>query len=640
LLAEILAGNGSSSVTVVMDDYTVVGAVFDASTLAPGTENLTVAVQGTDAQVTVPISAFNELGVDGVILVVSYIELDNASLPEVLAAVNVNLFTLSGAEVNVGQLVQPILITLPTAWNSSIQCAFWDELALGWASSGLVTSVSQGGLVECKVYHLTFFAAIIRGFVQTITCSKLTLLTAEGVAELGSSGWYSTPAAYAFWALTFVFAVLLLGAAAVDRRRSGIWTDEHFLIANDSMVEVSKAATTTTAVAEGCFMSCLCSFKESAALRDALDDILSNWLSCFGELRSFIEGLWEGLELNGCCSCNAVHLIMSVMLAHSARRQAAASLGISRDCAMFVLEDEDAYDLLVNRHVHRKVQRKLSGSSNGSAEEPTNLPNDAPQSSQSHKRLEGVGSLHEKLGESLEAHLKQSARWVSLPRSIWRLFLYGSPVGSAMVHCIFYSRALRVMFFMVDIFGALMLAALFFQSSGGIVSKRSRSYCESSGPFNIGESMGRLLAIGVSSMFVAGIPSMILQTLTTRAVKRFEFKGCPAWEKQLKIWRIQDRMAWAFSILYVGFCIFFIMLFLANVVPDDQWGWTVSGVVSVAQDMLIIPLSVALCIPLLAVTCLSLVSCMKSVHKHELLHERHLEMHKDHANLNLPLVFI
>jgi len=189
---------------------------------------------------------------------------------------------------------------------------------------------------------------------------------------------------------------------------------------------------------------------------------------------------------------------------------------------------------------------------------------------------------------------------------------------------------------MCDVMGALMLGSVFFQASGSVTGKRSRGNCTSNNPQ---EQLGRLLAIGVGSILLSGIPGVFLGSMHTRSFKKFEYEGCPEWDRQLRSWRIQDRMIWFFGLLYTGFCVFFIMVFLANISPADHHGWAISGIVSVVEDTIVIPFCVALFVPVLATLTLHFVSCAKKVEKQELIRQRRQQIHEE-GILTLPVVSV
>mmetsp|Transcript_44376 Transcript_44376/g.123395 ORF Transcript_44376/g.123395 Transcript_44376/m.123395 type:complete len:99 (+) Transcript_44376:1-297(+) len=80
------------------------------------------------------------------------------------------------------------------------------------------------------------------------------------------------------------------------------------------------------------------------------------------------------------------------------------------------------------------------------------------------------------------------------------------------------------------------------------------------------------------------------------------------------------------GLAYIGFCIFFIMLFLANVSTDDHVEFAIVGATVVAMDLIVVPLAVAVCVPLLAAAAMSLLSFAKKAKKSHVIQERTAEM--------------
>jgi len=366
-----------------------------------------------------------------------------------------------------------------------------------------------------------------------------------------------------------------------------------------------------------------------------------------------------------------LHRVMEHTLAVSARRQASASLGVSQDVVSFLLETDLAMDMLLAHHAQRKARGlAMEGNADNTrhSNDPANsgdvaldactTPPASPPLATApslgtvgttsssgtagaaviSKSKEHIGQLHDAVGEHIERHMLNSHSWRLLPYAVWRLFLWQTPFGACMVHCIFFSSTTRVILFIVDVTGALMMGTVFFEASGHVHGKaRLIRDCGSDDPV---EQVGRLVAIGLASLIIAGLPVMVLNSLTTRSIKEFDYRGCPGWRRQLQIWRTQDRLIWVIAFLYVGFCAFFISIFFANVAAEDQKGWIISGLVSVVLDTLIIPLSIALVVPLLCTLCLVVVSLVDKVSKQELVRQRHTELQAEHANLTLPMVFI
>merc|ERR1719188_1166738 len=100
--------------------------------------------------------------------------------------------------------------------------------------------------------------------------------------------------------------------------------------------------------------------------------------------------------------------------------------------------------------------------------------------------------------------------------------------------------------------------------------------------------------IGVASALIATLPAVLLSRVHQRTFIRMEYEDCEEWKRRLRKWRNQDRFIWVCGILYSVFCAHFIMLFFASVVPDDQIGWIISGVISLSEDLILVPIGTAI----------------------------------------------
>lgn len=250
---------------------------------------------------------------------------------------------------------------------------------------------------------------------------------------------------------------------------------------------------------------------------------------------------------------------------------------------------------------------------------------------------QSLASLHEATCEHLHRHMVTFRGSGAFVCTSWRLFLFENPLGAGLKYCMFVSSSLRSFFFMLEIMGALLLAAVFFSGSSTVPSKKAaRLNCDI--PDTKGHRLGRLLAVGVASLLVSSLPVSLLESMHTREFKRLRYRGCPEWRRQLKAWRAQGRIIVTLGSLYLVFAIFFICLFLANVSDDDSQSWAISGVFSIMNSLILVPFCIAIVLPLLAKFTLIATSCASGVCESELLRRRHAGMMEN--NLTLPIISI
>jgi hypothetical protein len=102
---------------------------------------------------------------------------------QVHGLVSVRIFTNSSlAEpVKVAGLTDLVEVTLGTNASAGSSCAFWDEEAQAWSSEGLkeVSGGPESPLV-CATNHLTLFA-MIEGVFSALVCSQVRVLSREGL---------------------------------------------------------------------------------------------------------------------------------------------------------------------------------------------------------------------------------------------------------------------------------------------------------------------------------------------------------------------------------------------------------------------------------------------------------------------------
>jgi len=570
--SEMVTGSEGSLVSKD-ESFTVIAVRLSSS----NNSGQTVAVEGTDMEVGIPASVFADIGVDDVIMVVTSFDTESAAsmgsedgAVDVKASVRVNFHKSDGELIIVEDLTEPIQITLskgPVGSVGDVLCAYWYEFESVWVTDGLEISIEDlaAGSVVCNTRHFTLFAAITRNNA----CTRLKLLSAEGLAGLRGDGWHFSAAGWFFWGLLLAFELLLTLAALLDIHRCcqpDLWADEDFLVALGGEPEDHKG---------NC--SCRC------VLLDVVAEICSSWRRSLVNLCDFVRGVL--------LKCK----IMAHLLDTSARMRASTSLGMSHASSKFMLEVEKADALAANN-----ANEEREGYSHGIAR---------------------MRDLQEKLASEIEWHLMNHARWAALPGSVCRLFLWQNPIGWGLVRCLFLASTLRVVLFMVEVVGALMLCAVYFQVTESL-SRRvplSGSNCEQTV-----EPLGQLVAVGFLAFIISVLPAIVLRSLSTRRIATVAYRGCEGWKRLLWTWRVQDVLIWLLALAYLGLSGFFILLFLANVSEADQEEWIKSGVVAILLNLLIVPLCVSLIIPLFARMRLSIASSVSGVGKVDLIRERHV----------------
>uniref|UniRef100_A0A7S4W9E0 GAIN-B domain-containing protein n=1 Tax=Alexandrium monilatum TaxID=311494 RepID=A0A7S4W9E0_9DINO len=414
LIAALPPGNQSTR-TASIPGATVTAAKLNAAVAAQQGGSLSVSVEGTTVGVVVPVATFASLNKSSLALVVTAFDASSTAVdpgaagpssgasgggagaprPKVASVVRANLVDLGdGSRLRVAGLSEPIKIVFAVNRTAGLECAYWDAQRGDWSSEGLSMSSSSklGEPMVCETTHLSLFAAIWRGMASSVTCSQLSLLNAEAIREVGNTDWLIISGAITLWSVIEVSLITVCLGVCIDRvGRRKHWTDEHFLLPLN--LEVEKAAeegkeADETDEAEGgeqaakasaCCVAgvpCCCCIswcRESSALRDVVDEIMSNWFENFSEVRDLVESLYEALvlpdeshEVAGGHAFIVAYKAMSHLLVSIAMAEVASTTHTSPDAVAFIAEDENLVEVLAQRQ--ERLSEPDSGGAVGSIE--------------------------------------------------------------------------------------------------------------------------------------------------------------------------------------------------------------------------------------------------------------------------------
>lgn len=578
----------------------------------------------------------------------------NSAGEEVHGAVLFELkFLLEGSDITLANLPQPVVFTIPQVdytvmGGKRMSCFYYDEKLKVWSQegTGLVDGNVEGEPLQCWTTHFSLFGAFLEGITDVFLCAQFHLLTTENMGFIFVGEWYNKVGALLFFGGLAMLVFIFIVASILDYRRSATmgWTDEFFLIPRQNTPMRATVAMREEQEAKGCtrrcmeFVTgfCMCcltpcqSLRDSNALRDAMDDICSNWFESFGEARSFCEGLVAGLELSAIRSGRAFtvsHKMMCNMTLMTSRRLAGASMWLSNDVVHFVLEDDELRDSVIKR----TGGSGLRLSATGEAQPQANGLQHSLTFKDTNDREEVWGSLHEEVCKNLQVQIENHNNIRTLPCAFMQLFLAHTPFGSIWVLDIFMSCKLRAFLFACELCGSFLLCALFFQASGGLRKVKSDGRTTTLAPDGEVDEcaakqqavyiMGRLIAIALGSVIIAGLPVSFLNSLHTRSFKRFECEGSPQWMQQLRAWRYQDYMIWILGSLYLAFSIFFITLFLANVSEEDQRAFATGGLLTLFQDFVVLPAAIGFLAPALSTLLIEITRCLGNTSRSSLLRD-------------------
>lgn len=531
---------------------------------------------------------------------------------EISSLLNINIFSGSDEKLKVAGVAEPFLVTVPE--GNVTDCLYWHEGRREWLPDGISIVERANGTLTFATTHLTLFAAIVRGFVNAILCAQLGLLSRDGVAAVFEGDWFLGPFALLFWGILAALLAVCFRSCWLDRLPGHAWNDEWFLVPMDNAKEEAALQAPVEGVSSrmAATGTCLCCLGSGSILREALDDICSRWCAYFGEARDLLEAVCSEVELHAGLGEGPLMAVSTTVLgsliAGNARRQAAYALGLSTDIVSFVLEDPDLGEVL------------------GEAASSSVLASKDPR----HLRMKAWLHLHQQILQEIDRYWDDTGRWCAVPSGAWKIFVAVNPLASVFLRCRLLPHSMRVLLYSCELLGALTLAALFYDASGLAFSKRASRECGDDLP--VWENLGRLLAITAGSLLLAELPVSLIASLHDRSFQKLPWEGCPEWRRRLQVWAAQDRILWASGLLYCGFCCTFIVLFLANVAPDDLPNWGVGTLVQLLEEMVAIPLAVGLAVPLLATAALRLQSRCRRRAVREVLRERREQRARGEGN--------
>lgn len=569
----------------------------------------------------------------------------------VLTAVEIDLvYVEAGDQIKAEDLPEPVVFTMPANSSAAVTCEYYDFDRGRWSVEGTQKSPKNvdGKDLICETNHLSFFGALFRGFLDTFLCGQFALFNMEALGRVWHRYWHGRQGTLIFSLVLLMLAATFAVAAYMDRRR-GEFPDEFFMIplfsgppgdgeVRDRVSVRELESSTSYKKPLPFYLACLyfigrkikdlcVKLKGSSAVRDAVDDIMSNWCEKFGEIRSLCEGCYEGMDPEALCVCSADSLVntsydlMINMTLSTSKKMSGATLGMSDDLVSFVLEDEVLSDIL--RPAINEVDRVV--------EAMTVFV----------KAKETWTRLHHEIGTTFHRQIAGCQSWRHFPAVILKLFIVHTPFGTIWVFDAFLSCKMRAFYFAVEVTGAMLLCALFFQASGSVASVTTEDIpsCDVPRDGEVAYRIGRLIAIGIGSTFISGIPVNFLESLHERSFRRFEFIGCETWQKQLRIWRTQDRMVWFLGGCYFLFSVFFCILFFANIGDADHSDFATAEITSVVQDCILIPACVSISGPLIAAFLLSFNSWVMKKAKSELIRMvQHQAVQR--TNLMLPITSV
>lgn len=580
----------------------------------------------------------------------------------VLAAAELSLRRAWGDALAVRGLVEPVHFSLQAP--AAATCAFWQP-GNGWTSEGVYAREgAPEGEVWCGTRHFSLFGAVLQGFVNTLLCAQFRLFNAEAAANMLRGVWFQQAGSLILWPVLAALLLAMAAAAVLDAQRGCAKMDERFMLLPricgpsprsvpeleqmaeewhhaESLRSSQRSSQSSQGAPGRCgghlaaAMGCCCvagGYCRETGLRDALDEVASEWFEQFSELRSLLEEVWSDMDVVAAGSSGRIfhisHVTMMRLVITCSQRLTAGSLGLKLEAVNFVLRDSDLKSLLSDGHEEVR-EEELHGAQAwwgcGRSEEAWVL-------------------LHKDVCDCVQRQVPRFT-WCRLGAIVLRLFLVQSPWAGIFTRDVFASCKLRVLFQGMETLGTLLVVSAFFAASGTVKGRPSSggedAACGEEGgdADGIPHKVGRAFAVAMGSVLLAALPVSFLRSLHVRRLRRFEAEGCEQWKRQLRSWRAAGACVWALGLFYSVGAAAFVTLFLANIDEDAHEDWATTALLTLAWDSLIVPFLLSLVLPALALTLLSLNEGLGGVRRSYLVRDIQLRLIST-TNVMLPITKI
>mmetsp|Transcript_50304 Transcript_50304/g.90305 ORF Transcript_50304/g.90305 Transcript_50304/m.90305 type:complete len:1674 (-) Transcript_50304:291-5312(-) len=495
---------------------------------------------------------------------------------------SVSLFTLQGDPMK-AQLAEPILLTLAPLAPPNVSCAFWDTEKQAWSSEGVERVINEtynsdeDQPLVCATMHLSIFAGIVGIFediIQTIVCSNLgAVFQGESLKNIFiTSDWASEPAAITLWVFSAVCFLVCMYAIRWDyleaQEAAQLLAAQRELSPRERfMLEAKKKKE-----AEEKEIEDLEEDEEKPGFEAKLQNpvILAVTRFCIDILSASWQALMK-VTVKALRLPNSVHtLLLSLpdapeqFVKMCARRGHAKNIGVHQDSLKKMVEDFDVDDV------------EASASKADGDDGTTAMIRDG---------------YVDALDTFLDTWWLGRAMQMIVATHPWMIIVeYSSYV----------SHSARVVLCVAEILGSVMVNAVFFQVTGGALSRHlpQADDCQPR-PGILTEIIQSFTVATVGCLFADFFVAFLA------SVRFVDFEGIEALPALERAQRLQDMkyrigFFWVLSIIYLVFCMTILMSFLANVTVDDATDWLIASAMSVTEDFIIIPVAFGFSLAIIA----------------------------------------
>lgn len=469
--------------------------------------------------------------------------------------VSIKLYYANGSEMKNVKLADPLTLTIRALESDNyddLKCAYWDEDLLAWSGEGVErdfdTHGAANGTLACKTYHLTIFGAILGEFkkiledaAQALVCSNAkALFSEEGlVALVKDTGWWYSVPSLVLWIAVFISAICMGICGMTDRcdgKKSPL--DERLMVHRTSLSSESLGKSASISQAQ-----------KRSRVHSTVGVTVQR--SRTGLESSGRTGIWVWQEMTG----------------------------MNFDFSAFLKDIRDAPTGLVNRCVSLLHARKANIDSEGlesllklRQEFPTESV--VPQLRRSITHLTGDKDLVESGREAANTFFSRC--WCV---RVAHLFAALQPVLALFRISLKLSRSARLALIVSKLFASAAAAALFFQASGGALADGVDPDCIPRD--SLITEIVQAVVVGLACGIIGDGGVVILGI----------FHSDRLWRRRCRC--VRGILFWLFWLLEMIGCIFFMALFLANVHQASRDDWLNSTLVSLAEEMVLMPLAIA-----------------------------------------------
>eukprot|EP00439_Symbiodinium_sp_Y106_P077455 s2196_g16.t1 len=499
---------------------------------------------------------------------------------------SITLRNEDGKVVEIGQLLRPIEFVLELEDVTNTSCAFWDEEHSSWSFRGLETLPDPArGQLTCRTQHLSIFSGVLNDIWQTavsvIECSSVwELFTQEGVERLAAGRWISSLPAISTLLFVASFFVVLMRAAYVDNRTQQavpwemvepvLFREKPHVSGEDS--DSDAQGDDEPKPKHNCCVRQLITVKEWCFWCTGI---------CFG-VENIVQIVTELLP-------NApeatVNRCIKTLHAHRS--------GVAKDSLAILLpagEKFDAEDTFEEDSGRRQVARSqnrqsvfasLAGAALPSMNNFTSALRDL--SARWNVHIHGAGAVKSILDRSwcvrVGLLLPAFHPWIALLRL-----------------SIVTSYKVRVSLIFLKICTSGATNALFFSSNSPLEGSDPKCWTPK-------DYFRRLVTNTIVGFLAAFLGDCVVFTLFLLQVRKPVEKrqwSERAISRQIATWRCKGFCFWFICLFYSGTCVFYVMIFLANVRLVDAHDWYQSTGMSLLQDLFVLPLTTAVAMGTLA----------------------------------------